>query len=115
MSTLGRLPLLTAAERQTLLVARNDTATDYPAEATLASLFEARVRQTPDAPALISGEQVLSYGELNARANRLAHRLRVLGVGPDRCVGLCMRRGRAFHVFAMDHRGVFAVQHGWMA
>ncbi len=91
-SKVGGLPLLTAAERQTLLVERNDTATDYPADATLASLFEARVRQAPDAAALISGEQVLSYGELNARANRLAHRLRALGVGPDRCVGLCMAR-----------------------
>jgi len=91
-SAVGRLPLLTPAERQSLLVDRNDTATDYPAEATLASLFEARVRQAPDAPALINGEQVLSYGELNARANRLAHRLRALGVGPDCCVGLCMAR-----------------------
>ena len=88
----GRLPLLTPAERQAQLIDRNATATDYPAGATLASLFEASVRQTPDAPALISGAQVLSYGELNARANRLAHRLRALGVGPDRCVGLCMPR-----------------------
>lgn len=88
----GRLPLLTPAERRALLVGRNATATDYPADATLASLFEARVAQTPDAPALISGEQVLSYGELNARANRLAHRLRALGVGAERCVGLCMAR-----------------------
>ncbi|WP_430432588.1 amino acid adenylation domain-containing protein [Methyloversatilis sp.] len=91
-SAVGRLPLLTPAERQSLMVNRNDTATDYPAEATLASLFEARVRLAPDAPALISGEQVLSYGELNARANRLTHRLRALGVGPDCCVGLCMAR-----------------------
>jgi amino acid adenylation domain-containing protein len=88
----GRLPLLTPAERQALLIERNATATNYPAGATLASLFEARVAQSPDAPALISGEQVLSYGELNARANRLAHRLRALGVGPDRCVGLCLPR-----------------------
>ncbi|MBT9518643.1 MAG: amino acid adenylation domain-containing protein [Methyloversatilis discipulorum] len=91
-SAVGSLLLLTPAERQRLLIDRNDTVSDYPAEATLASLFEARVRQAPDAPALISGEQVLSYGELNARANRLAHRLRALGVGPDCCVGLCIAR-----------------------
>src|SRR5205085_8700705 len=47
---------------------------------------------TPDAGALVSGDQVLSYGELNRRANQLAHYLRALGVGPNVLVGLCVER-----------------------
>ncbi len=85
------LPLLTAGEQQALH-AFNDSATAYPADATLASLFEQVVARRPYAVALVGDGHTLSYGELNARANRIAHRLRALGAGPDRCVGLCMKR-----------------------
>ncbi|MBI6951955.1 non-ribosomal peptide synthetase [Pseudomonas sp. CCOS 191] len=55
-------------------------------------LFEAQVRRAPQAIAVRYGEDALSYGELNARANRLAHHLRAQGVGPDVRVGLCVER-----------------------
>ena len=59
---------------------------------TIHELFEAQVSSTPAAPALVSGDQELTYEELNTRANQLAHLLRRRGVGPDVCVGLCMER-----------------------
>jgi surfactin family lipopeptide synthetase C len=56
-------------------------------------LFEEQVQKTPEAVAVVKGNVVLSYGELNQRANRLAHYLRDLGVGPDKRVAICMERG----------------------
>ncbi len=92
----SELPLLGEAERHELLVEWNDTGSPYPASASLQELFEAQVRSTPDAPALLfatsAGESTTSYGELSHRANRLAHRLRGLGVGPESRVGLCFER-----------------------
>ena len=85
------LALLDATERQTLVGGWNTTEVAYPAT-TLHALFEAQVANTPDAVALVYGEAELSYAELNTRANRLAHRLRVLGVGADVAVGLCVER-----------------------
>ena len=61
-------------------------------EKTIHELFEAQAARTPSAPALVSGDQELTYDELNTRANQLAHLLRRRGVGPDVCVGLCMER-----------------------
>ncbi|WP_122298060.1 amino acid adenylation domain-containing protein, partial [Pseudomonas savastanoi] len=58
----------------------------------LHSLIEAQVQATPDAPALIFAAEQLSYAQLNARANQLAHRLREAGVGPDVLVGICVER-----------------------
>ncbi|PBP52277.1 hypothetical protein CCL18_24180, partial [Pseudomonas syringae] len=58
----------------------------------LHSLIEAQVRATPDAPALVFATEQLSYVQLNARANQLAHRLRESGVGPDVLVGICVER-----------------------
>src|SRR5262249_37433445 len=54
--------------------------------------FEAQVHSTPDAPALAHGDHVLSYSELNDRANALAHQLIARGVGPDVLVGVCLER-----------------------
>jgi amino acid adenylation domain-containing protein len=89
---LADIELLHADERRQLLVEWNDTALDYPAEECLHELFEAQAARTPDAAALVFGEEELTYGELNARANRLAHHLRALGVGPEVLVGLCLER-----------------------
>ncbi|WP_232289323.1 condensation domain-containing protein, partial [Pseudomonas asplenii] len=74
------LPVLTAQERQQVLVAFNATEVAYDLEQTLHGLFEARVRQTPQALALQAGSQQLSYDGLNRRANQLAHYLREQGV-----------------------------------
>ncbi len=74
-----------------MLGACDDTAWPVPAT-TLPDLFEAQVARDPDAVALIFGTQSLDYGELNARANRLAHHLIGLGVGPESLVGVCLDR-----------------------
>ncbi|MEV5602749.1 non-ribosomal peptide synthase/polyketide synthase [Streptomyces sp. NPDC052299] len=88
---LSRIDVLTAGERHELLAARNDTARPA-ADATLPALFEERVRATPDAPAVVFEDTVLSYGELNRRANRLAHALIARGVGPEQVVALQLPR-----------------------
>src|SRR5258706_4844709 len=89
---IGELPLLTEAERHQLLVEWNDTATDYPRDRCIHELFEAQVARTPEAVAVVFEGQQLSYGELNARANQLAHHLIGLGAGPEVLVGVCMER-----------------------
>jgi amino acid adenylation domain-containing protein len=89
---LGAIPLLTEAEHQLMLVEWNATETTYPREDCIHDLFEAQVQQTPDAVALVYGEDTLTYDELNTRANQLAHYLISLGVGPETLVGLYMER-----------------------
>lgn len=89
---LSELPLLGPAERHRLLVEWNDTASDYPREATIARLFESQASRTPDALALVCEEASLTYRELNARANQLAVHLRSLKVGPEIPVGICLVR-----------------------
>lgn len=89
---LSRLPLLTQAERHRLLVSWNDTAANTPRDRCIHQLIEDQAAKTPDAVAVAVEDSRVTYGELNARANRLAHRLRRLGVGPDARVGLCVER-----------------------
>ncbi|HEX6287553.1 MAG TPA: AMP-binding protein, partial [Herpetosiphonaceae bacterium] len=89
---LASLPLLSAAERQQMLVQWNATRAPYPAEQCYHELFEQQAARTPDAIAVIAGDERLSYHELNARANQVAHELRILGVGPDVPVGICVER-----------------------
>ncbi len=89
---LGALPSVAQAERQWVLHDWNATAVDYPLDQAVHTLIEAQVLRTPDAPALIFAGQALSYSALNARANRLAHRLMAAGVGPDVLVGLAAER-----------------------
>ena len=84
--------LLTPEERQQLLFDWNATAVAYPGEQSIQALFEAQVARTPEAVAVVWRDLVLSYGELNARANRLAHYLITQGVGPDTLVALCLER-----------------------
>ena len=89
--TLGELNLLPAAERDRVLYEWNDTAVEYPGQMLLHELFERQVRQQPGAIAVVHEEE-LTYEQLNARANQLAHYLRDLGVGPERLVGICLER-----------------------
>jgi surfactin family lipopeptide synthetase A len=89
---ISRLALLTPAERHQLLVEWNDTRVDYQKEKCIHELFEDQVMRTPDAIALTFEDEQLSYRELNARANQLAHYLRSLGVGAETLVGICVER-----------------------
>ena len=98
---IGALELLSLAERRQLLVEWNATARPV-APALLPALFAAQAQRTPDAVAVIcapgsagvgaGAQRRLSYGELEARSNQLAHHLRGLGVGPETVVGLCVER-----------------------
>ena len=89
---IAALPLLTATERQQLLVEWNETQAKYPQDECIHHLFEAQVQHTPEAVALVFEEQQLTYRELNDKANQLAHHLRSLGVGHDDLVGICVER-----------------------
>ena len=100
--TLWDLPLLTEKEQRQLLVEWNEPqpgergapAARLPldGDATIARLFEAQVERTPDAVALVCGDERLTYREVNARANGLAAYLRETGAGPGVFVGLCLER-----------------------
>src|SRR5262249_24579060 len=84
-------------ERRTLLQEWTATARALPA-ATLPQLFAAQAAKTPDAVAVVFEGEQLSYGELDARANQLAHHLRALGVGAESVVGVCLERSPALVV-----------------
>jgi non-ribosomal peptide synthetase component F len=86
------LDMLPVAERERLLVKRNEIAAEAP-ETTVIALFEAQVEKTPDAVAVVHEDARLTYGELNVRANQLAHRLIDAGVKPDDRVAICVERG----------------------
>jgi amino acid adenylation domain-containing protein len=87
----SRLPLTSAEERAALLAAGRARRA-LPVTERIHERFERRAAERPEAPAVTFGGDTLSYGELNARANRLAHRLRALGVGPETRVGVCLER-----------------------
>jgi amino acid adenylation domain-containing protein len=89
---LSELPLLSAAERQAVLVEWNDTTTPFPASSTLHALFQEQARQGPDAPALVFGAEGITYGTLERRANQLAHHLVAVGVTTDQPVALVLER-----------------------
>ncbi|MDD0994033.1 amino acid adenylation domain-containing protein, partial [Pseudomonas sp. TNT2022 ID681] len=90
--TLGSLTLLTPAVLRDSLEVWNATATEYPLQTSIQSLIEVQVERSPHASALVFGETELTYAELNARANQLAHRLIEAGVGPDVIVGIAAER-----------------------
>ncbi|MCK1326658.1 non-ribosomal peptide synthase/polyketide synthase [Bradyrhizobium sp. 156] len=94
----GRIDILPAAERTYLLEELNRTATAYPSEACIHELFEQQVQKAPGAVAIVCEDERLSYGELNARANRLAHHLIAFGVKPDQPVAICLARSPALVV-----------------
>ena len=89
---ISTLPLLTGAERHQLLVEWNSTRVNFPEACCLHKLFEVQVDRTPDAVAVVFENQWLTYGQLNTRANQLAHYLKQRGVGPDKIVGICLER-----------------------
>jgi amino acid adenylation domain-containing protein len=89
---LWRLPLLTEAERHQVLVQWNETRAEYPRDRCVHELFEAQVERWPEAIAVSFGEEKLTYQELNRRANKVAHYLRRLGLGPEVLTGICMER-----------------------
>ena len=89
---IGRVDVLTAVERREILEEKNRTECTLP-EVTVVGLFEEQVERTPEAVAVVCEEDQLSYGELNRRANLLAHYLRELGVRPDERVAICVERG----------------------
>lgn len=91
-ATIGALEILSEAERRQMLVEWNDTKVEYAAERCAQQLFEAQVALTPHNIAVEFAGERLSYAEVNARANQLAHYLRGLNVGPDVLVGLMMHR-----------------------
>ncbi|HEX6912735.1 MAG TPA: amino acid adenylation domain-containing protein, partial [Longimicrobium sp.] len=88
---LSRLELMGAGERARLLDAWNRTDAVYP-PACIHHLFEAQAARTPDAAAVVFEAESLTYAQLDARANQLAHYLRGLGVGPEARVGVCAER-----------------------
>src|SRR5262249_23629145 len=86
------MDVLPEPERHQLLVEWNATEVGYPLDECLHELFERQAFMTPDAVAVVSEESQLTYRELNARANRLGHYLRKLGVKPDTKVAICAER-----------------------
>ncbi|HUZ95886.1 MAG TPA: amino acid adenylation domain-containing protein [Edaphobacter sp.] len=91
-AAISDLELLTDAERQQILVDLNNTRADYPKDKCLHQLFEEQVQRTPDNVAILFEGQQLTYAQLNARANQVAHHLQALGVGPEVPVAICMQR-----------------------
>ncbi|HEX6038685.1 non-ribosomal peptide synthetase, partial [Longimicrobium sp.] len=88
-----RLAMLSAEERARVLDAWSRADAAYPEASCIHHLVEARAAGSPDAPAVTCEGESLTYAELNARANRLAHHLRALGIRPDARVALCVERG----------------------
>lgn len=89
---IAELPLGVERERTQLLAEWNATAAECPINVGLHQLFEAQVLHTPNAPAVVCGDARLTYDMLNRHANRLARRLRRLGVGPEVAVGIGLER-----------------------
>jgi amino acid adenylation domain-containing protein len=91
-SLISALPFMTDGERRRVLVEFNQTAAQYPTGKCIHELFEERVAQHPGRPALRFGKRELTYAELNAEANRIAHVLRTHGISPNVPVALCVER-----------------------
>ncbi|MGD2089144.1 MAG: amino acid adenylation domain-containing protein [Candidatus Aminicenantes bacterium] len=89
---LANFQIITGKEKKQVLIEFNDTRADFPADKTLQRLFEEQVEQSPHRIALIFRDQLLTYRELNKKANQLAGHLRVRGVKPDEVVGLMIER-----------------------
>ena len=77
------------------------TSSDIPCPPTVHDLVATRAAERPEATAVVAGEQQISYGQLDQRANRLAHHLRAMGAGPDVVVGLCLERSAELVIGAL--------------
>jgi len=97
---ISTLPTMTATERRQVLVDWNATEAGYPDQEPLSGLFEGQVAGTPLAPALTFDPRTLTYREVDARANQLAHDLRAVGVGNGDLVAIHLHRS-AEHVLAI--------------
>lgn len=91
-SLMDRDLILLPEEREQVLFGFNDTQTPYASDSLMHQLFEQRVIETPDALAVDDGRSKLTYGELNARANQMAHLLRMQGIEPNQFVGIYLTR-----------------------
>ena len=89
---IGTIDMVTDEERQLILNDFNSTETEYPRDKTVVELFEEQAKKTPDNIALIFEDKKLTYAELNARANSVAHKLRELGIKPDDFVAIIAER-----------------------
>ncbi|MBH8571748.1 amino acid adenylation domain-containing protein [Nostocaceae cyanobacterium CENA369] len=89
---LSELSLLTESEKHQLLLEWNNTEVAYPQKQCIHELLEAQVEKTPDAVAVVFEDEQLTYRQLNAKANQLAHYLRTLGVKPEVLVGIYVER-----------------------
>ncbi|MCH9648390.1 MAG: amino acid adenylation domain-containing protein [Deltaproteobacteria bacterium] len=91
---LRQISLMAPAERHQMLLEWNEATVEYPAGGCLQHIVEEQARRLPEVEAVVFEGQRMSYGELDRRANQLAHQLRSLGVGPETLVGLCLPRCR---------------------
>ncbi len=91
-ATVGELPILTAPEERRLRVEWNRTAAEFPRNRCVHTFVEALAESEPERIAIVDAAGSLTFGQLNARANQLAHRLKTRGVGPDALVAVCMER-----------------------
>jgi natural product biosynthesis luciferase-like monooxygenase protein len=98
---IGKIALVDAAERKRLTVEFNQTAMDYPSDQGVHQLFEAQAARTPSEVAVVYADRTLTYAELNARANRLAHALIAAGAQPNKMVGLCVERSEELVIGAL--------------
>jgi amino acid adenylation domain-containing protein len=87
------VPVMLQQERELVLQEWNNTRVEYAAQKCVHHLFEEQVEKTPDAVAVEHQDESLSYAELNAQANQLAHHLRRLGIGAEKRVAICLERG----------------------
>lgn len=96
--TISALEMMTQEEREALAGTNMGIRSEYPREACIHDLFAQQVTRKPEAPAVAFGSKELTYRELHLRSNRLANRLRALGIGPDALVGICLERSAAIAV-----------------
>jgi len=89
---ISEFPILSEDERHQILRTWNNTSRDYPEDQCLHNLFEKAAMRAPNRIAVECGGQSLTYGELNAKANRLANHLRESGVKPESCIGIFLER-----------------------
>ena len=89
---LSQIPLLTEPERRRIEFEWNSYSSEYPRDKCVHQLFEEQAERSPDSIAVIFEDKTFTYGELNARANKVARNLQKMGVGRETLVGVCMER-----------------------